>query len=50
MLFLSNLDTQCGAWTHNPEVKRHKLLGRLGGSVSWASDFVSGYDLVVCGF
>ena len=26
------------------------LLGRLGGSVSWASDFGSGHDLMVCGF
>ena len=25
-------------------------LGRVGGSVSWASDFSSGHDLVVCGF
>ena len=23
--FLSNLYTQCGAWTHNPKIKSHKL-------------------------
>ena len=26
------------------------LLGRLSGSVGWASDFSSGHDLTVCGF
>ena len=26
------------------------LLGRLGGSVSYVSDFGSGHDLTVCGF
>ena len=25
-------------------------MGRLGGSVGWASDFSSGHDLMVCGF
>ena len=27
-----------------------KKLGRLGGSVGWASDFSSGHDLAVCEF
>ena len=27
-----------------------KVLGLLGGSVGWASDFDSGRDLTVCGF
>ena len=34
----------------NSHVKDAKLLGHLGGSVSWASDFSSGHDLTVCEF
>ena len=30
--------------------KLDTVLGHLGGSVSWASDFASGPDLVVCEF
>ena len=30
--------------------KKTRILGRLGGSVGWASDFGSGHDLTVCEF
>ena len=30
--------------------KKNEILGHLGGSVSWASDFSSGHDVTVCGF
>ena len=29
---------------------RNEIAGLLGGSVHWASDFSSGYNLTVCGF
>ena len=32
------------------ESKNRLVLGRLGGSVSWATDFGSGHDLTVHGF
>ena len=41
------------AWGRNPTrfgLEKNYLQGRLGGSVSQASDFSSGHDLAVCEF
>ena len=41
----------CGSTEKVPDllsgIKENKLLGRLGGSVGWATDFGSGHDLTV---
>ena len=44
---LSDLYTQCGAPTWNPEIKIARSWRRLGGSVGEGSAFSSGHDLKV---
>ena len=40
----------CEIVTARPAVEIVGALGRLGGSVGWASDLGSGHDLAVCEF
>ena len=37
-------------YIHHPDLENVNILGRLGGSVGWVSDFSSGHDLAVGGF
>ena len=43
-----------GLWVWTPHwvyrLLKNKILGHLGGSVGWVSDFGSGHDLTVCEF
>ena len=46
----SSLASLTGTETSALTSTAYSLLGHLGGSVGWASNFGSGHDLTVCGF